>query len=331
MQLRSTAVILVLVLCILIPAISAEDALDWYTKGQDAATVGNYALAITYYDNALALDTHYASAFAKKAVALNALGRYTEALTVSEQALAIKSDADATNARAFALFKLARYEESIAAYDQLFIVQTNRGDAYCNQGYAYYQVNKFNESVADYDRCTTLLPGNLDGWNQKGLVLMSMNRYEDALDAFNHCTQITTKNAQVWNNKGKALVGLQRYSEAMECYNKALGIEPNFAEAAQNKEAIRGLGQTYIVTGSATPTEVPVRFGTLTAPATTTPVVTQTSAGQTALPASGEVIQSVTETPVSKKTTYAPLSSLGAVSALIILGIAGIIQNRTRK
>ena len=69
---RSKTIILVVLLAILaIPCVHAEDAQDWYTKGQNAATVGNYADALTYYNNALALDTNYASAMAGKAATLN--------------------------------------------------------------------------------------------------------------------------------------------------------------------------------------------------------------------------------------------------------------------
>ena len=49
-------------------------------EGQYALTAGNYAEALTYYNNALALDSKYGSALSGKAVALNGLLRYTEAI-----------------------------------------------------------------------------------------------------------------------------------------------------------------------------------------------------------------------------------------------------------
>ena len=53
---KSKVLVLVLLFILLsIPAVHAEDALDWYTKGQYAVLVGNYADALTYYNNALAL------------------------------------------------------------------------------------------------------------------------------------------------------------------------------------------------------------------------------------------------------------------------------------
>ena len=128
-----------------------------------------------------------------------------------------------------------------------------------------------------------------------------------------------------------ALAALQRYSEATDCYNTALSIDPLYTAAMQNKEAIANLGQVYVVTVTPTPTEVPVRFGTYTAPTTAIPVTIQPSAGQTAMPTPAAVTTSITSTPVPKKTTYAPLSPLGAVSAFAILGIAGFARNRIRK
>ena len=51
-----------LLIFLLIPVVHAEDALEWYTKGQYAVTLGNYADALTYYNNALSVDKNYAPA-----------------------------------------------------------------------------------------------------------------------------------------------------------------------------------------------------------------------------------------------------------------------------
>ena len=64
---KSKALFLIILIFLLsIPAVNAEDALDWYTKGQYALTAGDYAEALTYYNNALALDGNYASALVRK-------------------------------------------------------------------------------------------------------------------------------------------------------------------------------------------------------------------------------------------------------------------------
>lgn len=330
MQLRSEAVILLAIIIVLVPAVHAEDAQEWYMKGQNAATVGNWAGAITYYNNALAVDPKYSPAMAQKAVALNQLGKYTDALTQADQALSIKSSEDALNARAYALFRLGRYEDSIAAYDKLFTVQTNRAEAYCNQGTAYFRLDKIDKSITALSTCTRLMPQGLEGWNQLGLAYLAQQKYEQALDAFNRCTQITTGNAEVWNNKGKALVGLGKYQDARSCFDKALDLNPLYTEAERNKAAITGLGQNYNISGTVTPTEVPVRLGTTTMTTVQTPVAVVTTELPAVTPPPAEVTAVTTDIPVTKKTTYSPLSPAVLVVALIatVLMVSGIRRMR---
>ena len=72
---KSKLVFLILLLIILlIPVAQAEDSLDWYTKGQYAIGLGNYADALTYFDQALALDKNYVPALSGKAVAFTKTG-----------------------------------------------------------------------------------------------------------------------------------------------------------------------------------------------------------------------------------------------------------------
>ena len=136
---KSKVVFLIFLLIILlIPVVQAEDALDWYTKGQYAIGLGNYADALTYFDKALALDKNYAPALSGKAVAFNSMGKYTDAIASADAAIAIKpTDQSALNARAYGLLMSGQYAESVTAYDRLFLTGYVRSDAYCNQGYAY--------------------------------------------------------------------------------------------------------------------------------------------------------------------------------------------------
>src|SRR5512135_390454 len=101
---KTKALVLILLLSLLsITVVHAEDALDWYARGQVALAAGDYTGALTDYNNALALDKNYGSALSGKAVALNGLLQYPDALVAADQALALKpSDQNALNARAYA-------------------------------------------------------------------------------------------------------------------------------------------------------------------------------------------------------------------------------------
>ncbi len=270
---RSKILILILLfLLLLIPSVPAEDAVEWYTKAQNARTVGDYPAAVTYYNNALELDRNFASAYAGRAVALNMLGKYPDAISSADSALAIKSmDPVALNARALGLFNSGRYEEAIVAYDKLFVVEQNRKDAYCNQAYAYMKLERTESAIGAYDRCTKFDTGNLEAWNYKGMLLLQLKKYDEALAAFDSATIITVRNATVWNNKGVTLLALGKPVDALQCFNKALGIDPDYAEAKANKEAAIGRQQSYNITGEPVVEVTISRLGTYN-PASTTPM-----------------------------------------------------------
>ncbi len=323
---RSTILVLVLAVSLLIiPAAMAEDALEWYTMGQNAATAGNYNLAVTYYDNALAQSPNYAAALAGKAAALNALGKYESALAAADTALTIRaSDAVALNARALALFGMKNYNESVVAYDKFFLVQQNQPEAWCNQGYAYLQAGTYEKSVVSYDRCTLMDPLNFMAFNNQGLAYMAMGKNEQALGSFDKATGVTITNATVWNNKGEALVALERPQDALECFKKALGIDPNYEQAQKNRDATTGQAQTFHVVGTITPVTTISRIGTLYT--TAVPVT-----GEVTVPAqtpaeglTGTPAPAGSTTAVPKRTTYAPISPFTILGALAVAGCAGL-------
>ena len=303
-----------IVLFIIVPVVQADDELDWYMKGENAATIGKFADAVTYYNNAIALNQKYAAALSGKSYALNQLGDFAGALDMANQALAIKVDSRALDQRAYALFRLQRYNESVIAYDKLFTLQTNLAETYCNQGMAYDELNQKEKAIAAFDRCSWLDPKNLDGWNRKGLALLSVGRYQDALDAFGQCTQITINNAEVWNNKGLAYGALGDYNNALLCFKRAISIDPNYSDAKQNLE------KTFKQEPFFTPTVTVSQTGTATIqktpkPATTVSTPAQVSTSTTLLPTTEEP----TESLPAAKTTYAPVSPWGAIIGIGII------------
>ena len=323
-RLAQKILIISLVVALLVPAVMAEDALDWYMRGENAAITGNYADAISYYDHAIALDQKYAQALSGKAYSLNQIGNYSGALDFSQKALAIRQDNRALNARAYALFKLQRYDEAVTAYDTLFKVQTNLPEPYCNQGVAYEQMNKYEKAIIAFDTCARLDPSNIFPWYRKGRALLSSGKPQEALDAFNRCTQITISDAEVWTNKGVAYLQTGQYQDALDCFKSALSINPAYDEAKKNSDLAVNRAQVYTIKGSPLPTTKPT-------PVITTPEPIQVVTGITVQGNLVTTTEIVTVTPeqtgsaTPATTTYSPLpvwaTLAGIISAVVVLGI----------
>lgn len=319
---------------LLIPVVQAEDANDWISRGWAALDAKQNTDALTYFNNALALDKNSASALAGKSVAFNALGDYNNAVDAATKALAINSNNEkALNARAYAFFKLRKYNESIGAYDTLFSsMQVNTADPYCNQAYAYWMLNKSDNAVVLYNKCIAFNPLDIVVWNNLGLVYMGQGNYESALSAFDSGTRLTVTNATLWNNKGKVLVALGRPVDALECFNKAIGIDPGFTDALANRKTYQASLQLYVTATTVTPVTTISRLGTFYTTATPTPretpVATTPSPELTVAPPTP--VEPVTTSTTAHRTTYSPLSPLTLLVAMLgACAIAALVKRRT--
>jgi tetratricopeptide (TPR) repeat protein len=327
MQTTAKIGILILIVIFLVPAVTAEDALYWYTKAQNAASTQDYTDAVTYYNNAIALNPTYDTAMTGEAVALNVLGQYSQALSFANQALAIRSSPTALEAQADALFYLGQYNEAIGAYQNYTQVVSNKYSAYCNLAYSYAQENETNQALASYAQCTNLNQSDPLAYNQIGLLYMANGQYTSALNAFNSATVLTTTNAQIWNDKGEALAALGQYQDAIDCFNTALSIDQTYASAQANKQAAMGKGQLIIASNTPAPTLAPWYLGGI-APTT----VTQTTVATPSANGTQQTIVQTTTVPqttavptATVKTTYSPLSLFPVVAGL---ATAAVILNR---
>lgn len=90
-----------------------------YNKGEQLANWGNYAQALTCFDQYLAIQPQDIAAWVFRGVVLIHLERYEEALASCNQALKIQpNDKQAWLFRGAALNHLGRYKQSYHSYDK---------------------------------------------------------------------------------------------------------------------------------------------------------------------------------------------------------------------
>lgn len=96
-----------------------DELTNWYKKGEQLAKCGNYAQALTCFDQSIAIQPQDIAAWVFRGVVLIHLERYEEALASCNQALTIQpNDKQAWLFRGAALNHLGRYKQSYNSYDK---------------------------------------------------------------------------------------------------------------------------------------------------------------------------------------------------------------------
>jgi tetratricopeptide (TPR) repeat protein len=68
---------------------------------------------------------------------------------------------------------------------------------------------------------------------------MLITIYERAIEDYNKTIELDPNYAEAYNNRGNAYSGLKEYERAIEDYNKTIELDPNYAKAYTNRELAR--------------------------------------------------------------------------------------------
>jgi len=109
-----------------------------------------------------------------KGVALAHLGKFNEAISLYDKALAIKPNlVNALNAKGLALDSLGKFNEAIGMYDRALAVDPNNTAALTNKGVTLYHLGRYNEAISLYDKVSTIDPNNTAALTNKNIVIAS--------------------------------------------------------------------------------------------------------------------------------------------------------------
>lgn len=72
----------------------------------------------------------------------------------------------------------------------------------------------------------------------EGQDLALRGRYEEAIECYDKSISLNPEDADAYNNKGNSLSALGKYEEAIKAYNKSIELRPNDAVAINNRTIV---------------------------------------------------------------------------------------------
>ncbi len=120
------------------------------------------------------------------------------------------------------------------------------------QGLSHYGRGAYERALQAFNKAADLLPETPrllgERWAAlffyRGNAYADLGQYEQAIADYNQAIQINPQDAEAYNNRGIAYADLGQYEQATADYNQALQINPQLAEAYYNRgNAYYDLGQ----------------------------------------------------------------------------------------
>ena len=133
--------------------------------------------------------------------------------------------------KAMILNAMKDYEQAIRCLDKATELDPLNFDAWFHKGRLLSEspIQRYDDAIKCYDICIQLAEDRnaaVAAWDQKGVSYMKMGRYKEAIDSLNRSIKINPESYYSYEMKGMALVYLSNYDSALNCYEKAINLAP---------------------------------------------------------------------------------------------------------
>jgi tetratricopeptide (TPR) repeat protein len=153
-----------------------DSANQYYNYGVQSLSQGDTLAAIKFFDQALAENTTMIKKtdailylYQGKSYALIKLERYNDAIAAADEGLGMyPRDAMLWNNKGFAHYSLGKQQEALLAYTTAVSYDGNYTNAYLNEGNVLSDMGRYSEAVAAYTRANETDPFNTAAYD--GLV-----------------------------------------------------------------------------------------------------------------------------------------------------------------
>ena len=202
---------------------SGEDAEIQASYGVALGRLGRYEEAVTALDQALALNPNLSEAAAAKS-----LLEQEEQVTAGGERVQVELSPAAASAFAEGRDALTNedYDGAIASFNRAREAQ-DEGLIAFYQGLAYYSANRSREAVEPYQRALEAFPESDVILNNAGLTQLDLGRLDLALPLLEQATTANPNNAQAQTNLGFAYFQLARYGDAVTHWEQAIALDPS--------------------------------------------------------------------------------------------------------
>jgi tetratricopeptide (TPR) repeat protein len=230
-----------------------QDLRGWYELGEANRKLGEasndtaaqqryFSAAVRAYDRALDIQRTDTGTWLAKAICLNKLHRYSEAL----ESLEYLERYDKNNAEVFYQKGLAQdgLGDQLAATDTMAKVlklDENHEGAYFRRGILLAELEQFAKAVDHFDAVIRINPGRWQAYHYKGVSVIRTKEYDKALEVFQQAIERFPANARFYVDVALAHVMKRDLNEVRKNLMHAIEIDPSLRSEIAGTPEFSGL------------------------------------------------------------------------------------------
>ena len=203
-----------------------------FALGSAAFDRGDYATAISSFEQALRLEPSDANAHSSLAVVLLRARKYTESLAEANRALELDPRLRAALlTKGAALLKQNRAQESLETYMVVLRDNPNDGSAHAGLAGALIETGKPGEAIGAARRSIELDPSNAVAYTNLGSALGIQGSYGDAIAQLKKAIELDPRNGDAYENMARAYERSGQLVEATDAARRAIELDPTLVQA----------------------------------------------------------------------------------------------------
>ena len=229
-----------------------QDQRGWFELGEANRKLGDraegeaqrryYSAAVVAYDRALDIQRTDTATWLKKAICLNRLGRYDDALECIQYLQRYdKENAEVWFQRGVAFDGKGDHLASADALAQTLKLNPEHDGAYYLRGLLLAELEQFAKAVDHFDQVIRTNPEKWQAYHYKGVCIISQKEYDKALTVFQDAEQRFPTVPRFLVDQALAYVHKRQTDEARQRLQRALSLDPELRDEINNTPEFAGL------------------------------------------------------------------------------------------
>ncbi|MGK7893918.1 MAG: tetratricopeptide repeat protein [Xenococcus sp. (in: cyanobacteria)] len=188
--------------------------------GDANQSLDQFAIAIGYYGNAIAVKPDYPEAYANLGTLYAQQEKWQQALDFYQKALEIKPDLAGVYAH------IARVKQHLNPSNN----QVDAADIYLQQALAYREEAQWAEAIQACENALQLNPKLAEAYKLLGDASQSLGQFSTAIGYYGNAIAVKPDYPEAYANLATLYAQQQQWQQALDYYQKALELNPDLPE-----------------------------------------------------------------------------------------------------